>query len=97
MEITTKQRAKLRGMAQTLEVTAQFGKNELSQQQLDMVDQLLTKRELIKCSVLEASPYTARELCEIIAEKTNAVPVASIGKKFVLYRKNKKEPKISLD
>jgi len=97
MEITSKQRAKLRGMAQNIETIAQFGKNELSPEQIVMVEQMLTKRELIKCSVLENSPYTARELANILAEETGAVAVDAIGRKFVLYRRNEKEPVISLD
>ena len=97
MEITSKQRAKLRGMAQNIETIAQFGKNELSPEQITMVEQMLTKRELIKCSVLENSPYTARELANILAEETGAVAVDAIGRKFVLYRRNEKEPVISLD
>ena len=97
MEITSKQRAKLRGMAQNIEAIAQFGKYELSDEQIVMVEQMLTKRELIKCSVLESSPYTARELANILAEKTGAVAVDAIGRKFVLYRRNEKDPVIKLD
>ena len=97
MEITSKQRAKLRGMAQNIDAIAQFGKNELSDEQVVMVDQMLTKRELIKCSVLENSPYTARELAGLLAEKTNAIAVDAIGRKFVLYRRNEKDPVIELD
>ena len=96
MEITSKQRAKLRGMAQNIDAIAQFGKNELSDEQIVMVDQMLTKRELIKCSVLENSPYTARELAGLLAEKTNAIAVDAIGRKFVLYRRNEKDPVITL-
>lgn len=97
MEITSKQRAKLRGMAQNIEAIAQFGKSELSSEQITMVEQMLTKRELIKCSVLESSPYTARELANILAEETGAIAVDAIGRKFVLYRRNEKDPVISLD
>ena len=97
MEITSKQRAKRRGMAQNIEAIAQFGKYELSEEQIVMVEQMLTKRELIKCSVLESSPYTARELANILAEKTGAVAVDAIGRKFVLYRRNEKDPVIKLD
>ena len=97
MEITSKQRAKLRGMAQNIEAIAQFGKYELSEEQIVMVEQMLTKRELIKCSVLESSPYTARELANILAEKTGAIAVDAIGRKFVLFRRNEKDPVIKFD
>lgn len=97
MEITSKQRAKLRSMAQLIDSIGQFGKGELTEQQVTMVEQQLLKRELIKLSVLETSPYTARELAELLAEKTGAIAVGAIGRKFILYKRNEKEPVISLD
>lgn len=96
MELTSKQRAKLRSLAQNIEVTASFGKDELTDEQIIMIDQLLTKRELIKATVLETSPYEASELLTLLAEKCNAVPVTAIGRKILLYRRNQKEPKIIL-
>lgn len=97
MTITSKQRARLRAMAQSLETIAQFGKGELSPEQITMVEQALQKRELIKCRVLESSAYSARELCEMLAEKTGAVAVQSIGSRFVLYRPNPEKRVIALD
>jgi RNA-binding protein YhbY len=38
MQLTGKQRAKLKGLAQSLDAIAQFGKNELSGEQIKMVD-----------------------------------------------------------
>ncbi len=97
MQITSKQRAQLRGLAQNLDAIAQFGKNELSGEQVTMVDQALTKRELIKCRVLDSSPYTAREAAELLAQRTGAIVVQSIGSRFVLYRPNPEKPVIRLD
>ena len=94
--LTSKQRAHLRGLAQNLEVVAQFGKKELSPEQITMIDLLLTKRELIKCAALETSPYTAAELAAALAEQTGAVVVHTIGRKFVLFRRNRKKPVIQL-
>ena len=39
---------------------------------------------------------TAREACEELCERCGAEPVQCIGTKFVLYRRNAKEPKIEL-
>lgn len=97
MELTSKQRAHLRSLAQSVETIAQFGKNELSDEQVTMVNQMLEKRELIKCGILESSSYTADELARLLARKTGSVVVATIGRKFVLYRRNKKDPVISFD
>jgi RNA-binding protein len=46
--------------------------------------------------VLESSPSTARELCALLCEKTGAVPVQVIGRRFVIYRPNPENPVIRL-
>ena len=52
--------------------------------------------ELIKGKVLETAPLTSREAAEAIAEAVHAEVVQVIGRTFVLYRRNPKEPKIQL-
>ena len=42
------------------------------------------------------SMLTAREACEELCERCGAEPVQCIGTKFVLYRRNAKEPRIEL-
>ena len=96
MALTSKHRAKLKSLAQNLEAIAQFGKNEITPEQVTMIDQMLEKRELIKCTVLETSPYTAREAAQLLAERTGAEPVQAIGRKFVLYRRREKDPVITV-
>lgn len=39
---------------------------------------------------------TAREACDALAEACKAEPVQVIGTKFVLYKRNEKDPKIVL-
>ena len=56
----------------------------------------LTARELIKGRVLESSLLTAREAADALAEACAAETVQTIGSKFVLYKRNAKEPKIAL-
>jgi RNA-binding protein len=97
MALTSKQRARLKSLAQTTECIAQFGKNEITEEQIHMLDQMLEKRELVKCTVLETSPYTAREAAQILADATGAEPVQAIGRKFVLYRRNAEKPQIEID
>ena len=53
-------------------------------------------RELIKGKVLETAPGSARETAEEIAAAVNAQVVQVVGRTFVLYRKNEKEPRIKL-
>ena len=56
----------------------------------------LKARELVKGKVLESSMLTAREACDELCERCTAEPVQCIGTKFVLYKRNEKEPKIEL-
>lgn len=95
--ITTKQRAKLRGMANSIDTILQIGKGGISDTLIKQVDDALTARELIKMRVLENAPIFAREAAVELSEKLNADVVQVIGTKFSLYRKNKKEPKIILE
>jgi RNA-binding protein len=46
--------------------------------------------------VLENSPVSPRQAAEEIAGRVDAEVVQVIGRTFVLYRKNLKEPKIIL-
>jgi putative RNA-binding protein, YhbY family len=94
--ITTKQRATLRGMANQMEAILQVGKEGIGANTIKQVDDALTARELIKLRVLETAPVTAREAAQKLAEELQADIVQVIGYRFVLYRKNKKDPKIKL-
>ena len=56
----------------------------------------MRKRELIKLRVLDNSAYTSREAAEEIAEKTGADVVQVIGNRFVIFKRNPKEPVIDI-
>lgn len=94
--ITTKQRAELRGMANKIDTIFQIGKGGIGEMLTGQVNDALKARELIKLRVLENSIYTAREAATELAEKTGADIVQVIGTKFVLYKRNEKEPVIVL-
>lgn len=86
--LTSKQRAYLRGLANTMDTILIVGKGEISENIIKQADDALTARELIKGKALENSQYSSREAAEIVAEKCNADVVQVIGSKFVLYRPN---------
>lgn len=94
--MTSKQRAELRGIAATYETIFQIGKGGVSEVLCREVGEALRKRELIKLRVLENSGYTAREAAEVIAEYTGAEVVQVIGSKFVLFKRNPKDPVIDI-
>ena len=98
MELTSKQRAQLRGLASTLDTIVHVGKDGLGDNLVKQVDDALEARELIKGRVLENSMYTAREAAEELAVAARCEVVQVIGSKFVLYRMqhNKDKRKIEL-
>ena len=93
MELTSKQRAQLRGLANTLDTILQVGKDGINENLVKQVDDALEARELIKCRVLENSMLTAREACQELCVLTRSEPVQVIGTKFVLYRTSHSIPR----
>ena len=98
MELTSKQRAQLRGLASALDTIVHVGKDGIGDNLIKQVDDALEARELIKGRVLENSMYTAREAAEELAVAARCEVVQVIGSKFVLYRQqhNKDKRKIEL-
>ena len=94
--MTGKQRAYLRGLANSLDTILYVGKGGLTENVIKQAEEALAARELIKGRVLEASMLTAAEACQALAEATGAEGVQSIGSRFVLYRPHPTEPKIRL-
>ncbi|MBQ0097456.1 MAG: YhbY family RNA-binding protein [Oscillospiraceae bacterium] len=94
--LTSKQRAYLRGLANPIDTVVMVGKGGLDEDVYKTADEAITARELIKGKVLPHADVTVREAADTIAEKLNADVVQVIGTKFVLYRRNEKEPKIKL-
>ena len=94
--MTSKERAALRGQANTIDVTLMVGKGGVSETLIAEAEKLLEAHELVKGRVLEASMLTAREGCQLLAEACRAEPVQVIGSRFVLYRRNDQKPCITL-
>ena len=94
--LTSKQRAYLRGIAQSYETIFQVGKGGINENLVNQVNDALRKRELIKLRVLENSEYTAREAADEIAELTKSDVVQVIGSRFVLFKRNAQDPVIDL-
>ena len=96
MPITSKQRTQLRGLAMHEDTIIQIGKGGITEAVVESVNAALRARELVKGKVLENSMLTAREACDALSEACRAEQVQVIGTKFVLYKRNPKEPKIEL-
>ena len=94
--LTSKQRAHLRSLAAGADTIIHVGKGGITEGVAAQVNSALLARELVKGRVLENSMLTAREACDALSEKCGAEQVQVIGSKFVLYKRNPKEPKIKL-
>lgn len=94
--LTSKQRAELRSMANDLQPIFQIGKDGINDNLIKSVCEALEKRELIKITVLETADLNAHQACDIIAERTGAHPVQSIGRKFVLYKESSENKRIEV-
>ena len=95
--MTTKQRAGLRAMANTIQPILHIGKDGINDNLVQQAWDALEARELIKVTVQRNAPLDAREACEALCERTHADPVQVIGSRFVIYRKARKNSKIDLD
>lgn len=94
--LTSKQRAQLRSLANSADTIVHIGKGGITENVVQQASDALKARELIKCRVLENALLSAREACDALAEATVSEGVQVIGSRFVLYKKNEKEPKIEL-
>jgi RNA-binding protein len=94
--ITSKQRAYLRGLGNTLEPIFLIGKGGVTDSMISEVDAALEARELIKLKVLNNSLEEPREAAQHIAAELDADIVQVIGGKFILYRPSKENPQIVL-
>lgn len=97
--LTSKQRAYLRGLANTMQPIFQVGKGGISDNLIKQFDDALEARELIKATVLKNAESTPQIIANELADATGADVVQVVGNKFVLYRESKKKKtgKISLD
>ncbi len=95
--MTSKQRAYLKSLANGLEPIFQVGKSSLTPEFTEAVDEAFNTRELLKIAVLKNCADDPKEIAAVIAERTHSQVVQVIGKKFILYRPDKKNPKIMLE
>ena len=94
--ITSKQRAYLRGLANSIPAIMQIGKGGISENLAKTVSDALEARELIKMTVLENSMETPRAMADALAEAVGADVVGVIGRKVILYRESVNNKKIEL-
>lgn len=94
--MTSKQRAYLKGLAMNIDPIFQIGKASVTPENVIAIEEAFNTRELIKIAVLKNCFDDPKEIANVIAERTRSQVVQVIGKKIVLYRPDKDNPKIIL-
>ena len=93
MNLTSKQRAYLKGLAMNLTPVQYVGKSSLTDENLRNVEEALAARELIKLGIQKNCDDDPYLIADAVAERTGASVVQVIGRKIVLYREGKKKKK----
>ena len=94
--MTSKQRAYLKSLAMKLDPIVNIGKSSLTPETTESVMEAFNNRELIKVNILKNCDDDIRSIAEVLAERTKSEVVQVIGRKIVLYKKDKDNPKIEL-
>ena len=94
--LNSRQRAQLRGMANSYETILQIGKSGITDNTVKQVADALEARELIKLRILETCPTSVRDTANVLAEATEADVVQVIGTRFILYKESKNNKTIKL-
>ena len=91
--MTSKQRAMLRSMANTMETILYVGKEGIITGTIKQASDALEAREIIKCAIQQNCPLTAKEALNELCAELGAEPIQCIGRKIVIYRKKPEEDK----
>ena len=94
--MTSKQRSYLKGLAMNLEPVFQLGQSSVTPENVEAISEVFNTRELVKISILKNCLDDPKEVANTVAERTRSQVVQVIGKKFVLYKPFKENPKIIL-
>ena len=95
--MTSKQRAYLRSMANTIETILYVGKDGITPGTVKEAFDALEARELIKGCVQQGAPLSAKEALESLCAQVGAEPVQCIGRRFVMYKPSRENPRIVLE
>ena len=87
--MTTKERATLRSAAMSEKACCYIGKEGPTEPVIKGIGDALTARELIKISVQETCPMSTKEICDMLCGELGAQAVQLIGRKIIIYKRNK--------
>lgn len=74
----------------------QIGKSSVTPENVEAISEAFNTRELVKIAILKNCIDDPKEIASVVAERTRSEVVQVIGKKIVLYKPFKENPKIVL-
>lgn len=89
--ISTKQRSKLKAMANTLKPSVTIGKDELTENVIKEIETALYHHELVKVASLQSCTLSSRYMCDEVCGRLGCEPVLVVGNRFVIYKYSDKE------
>lgn len=96
MTLTSKQRAYLKSLASDLEPVFQIGKSTVTPEITEAISETFNTHELVKITVLKNCIEDVTNVAIMVSERTRSELIQVIGRKFILYKPFKDEPKIVL-
>lgn len=96
MKLSSKQRAFLRKLGQSLHATVTVGKEGVTPEVIEFLERNLEHHELVKVKWLKTSPEETTEMQEKLSSATRSTVAGSIGRTLLLFRKSSTQPKIDL-
>lgn len=91
MALRGKQKRFLRSQAHHLQPIFQVGKGGMNEAMWIQIEEALTKRELIKISLLQNTDEVAEDVAETLENEIHCQVVQIIGRVLVLYKPSDKE------
>ena len=94
--MTGKQRAYLRGEANSMNPVLQIGKDGITKAVIDQVEETIASKELIKIRVLDNSLYGTKEAAHELADAIDAEVIQTIGSVIVLFKQDEEDSSYNL-
>ncbi len=91
-----KQKQYLKGLANPLKPAVIIGKDGLTENIINSIDEYLTSHELLKISILKSCEQEIEEIVLDVLANTNSELISQLGRKMVIYRRNNRQPVIEL-
>ena len=97
MKLTDQQKRHLRGLGHALKPVVILGTAGLTENVLAEIDQALAYHELIKVRINAADREQRTAIIDAICEQTKGDPVQCIGHILLIFRRNPKKRRVSLN